>query len=77
MLSSPHVISDRECVYGTHSRNNGTTMDAQNALTTTWVVGSVTPFTGLNTASWKRTHGSRTVRPSQHSRSIWRKFHLA
>jgi hypothetical protein len=28
-------------------RNNGATMDAQNALTTTWVAESVAPLIGL------------------------------
>ncbi|KAF8528594.1 Metallo-dependent phosphatase-like protein [Gautieria morchelliformis] len=51
---SPHVIANvfmghiHDEVRYLYYANNGTTMDAQNALTTTWVGGSVTPLTGLN-----------------------------
>ncbi|KIJ51843.1 hypothetical protein M422DRAFT_157627 [Sphaerobolus stellatus SS14] len=51
---SPHVIAN---VFMGHIHdearfiyyaNNATTMDAASALTTTWIGGSVTPLTGLN-----------------------------
>ena len=42
-------------------RNNATVMNAQTALTTTWVGGSVTPLAGLNSGAFLFWWGGRVV----------------